>query len=68
MCVFGPPFTLFFTRQFIIYFFSFERAIRNIISHTHPERQTCLFSATWPEVIRKLAHEFLRDPIKVKIT
>ena len=29
----------------------FERAIRQIIAATHPERQTCLFSATWPEQV-----------------
>ena len=30
----------------------FECAIRQIIAATHPERQTCLFSATWPEQVR----------------
>lgn len=45
----------------------FEDDIRQIIGMTHPERQTCLFSATWPEAIRNLAHEFLTDPIKVTI-
>lgn len=45
----------------------FEDDIREIIGMTHPERQTCLFSATWPEAIRNLAQEFLTDPIKVTI-
>jgi len=45
----------------------FEDDIRAIIGMTHKERQTCLFSATWPEAIRNLAHEFLTDPIKVTI-
>merc|ERR1719342_1257645 len=45
----------------------FEDDIREIIGMTHPERQTCLFSATWPEAIRQLAREFLTDPIKVTI-
>jgi len=45
----------------------FEEDIRAIIGMTHPERQTCLFSATWPEAIRNLAQEFLTDPIKVTI-
>ena len=35
------------------------------IDQIHLERQTCLFSATWPEAIRQLAREFLTDPIKV---
>ncbi|KAJ1927191.1 RNA-dependent ATPase [Tieghemiomyces parasiticus] len=46
----------------------FERAIRQIISHaTYSPRQTVMFSATWPESIRKLAHDFLA-PDAVKIT
>ncbi|QQP36555.1 Uncharacterized protein FKW44_021693 [Caligus rogercresseyi] len=45
----------------------FEQDIRRILGQTHKERQTCLFSATWPDSIRKLAHEFLKDPIKVTI-
>merc|ERR1719147_95685 len=45
----------------------FEEDIRAIIKMTHPERQTCLFSATWPEAIRNLANEFLTDPVKVTI-
>merc|ERR1719260_471103 len=34
---------------------------------THKDRQTCLFSATWPEAIRALAEEFLTDPVKVTV-
>jgi len=45
----------------------FERDIRRIISETHPQRQTALFSATWPDSVRELAHEFLNKPIKVTI-
>jgi ATP-dependent RNA helicase DBP3 len=45
----------------------FERDIRHIISQTHPQRQTALFSATWPDSVRELAHEFLSQPIKVTI-
>jgi len=45
----------------------FERDIRQIIGLTHPGRQTCLFSATWPDSVRELAHEFLTRPIKVTI-
>jgi ATP-dependent RNA helicase DBP3 len=45
----------------------FERAIRSIIAETHPERQTCLFSATWPDSIRAMANEFLKNPIRVTI-
>merc|ERR1712200_351340 len=45
----------------------FERDIRRIIPETHPQRQTALFSATWPDSVRELAHEFLNKPIKVTI-
>merc|ERR1719319_1195963 len=45
----------------------FEDDIREIIKMCHPERQTALFSATWPEAIRQLAQEFLDDPVKVTI-
>ena len=45
----------------------FEADIREIIGMTHKDRQTCLFSATWPEAIRQLAQEFLTDPVKVTV-
>ncbi|ORX56516.1 DEAD-domain-containing protein [Piromyces finnis] len=45
----------------------FEQDIRNIISNTRSDRQTVMFSATWPQVIQKLAHEFLKNPIHITI-
>jgi len=45
----------------------FERDIRAIIGQTHTGRQTALFSATWPDSVRELAHSFLTKPIKVTI-
>jgi len=45
----------------------FERDIRKIISATSPNRQTCLFSATWPDSVQSLASEFLLNPVKVTI-
>jgi ATP-dependent RNA helicase DBP3 len=45
----------------------FERDIRSILSQTPKERQTLMFSATWPEDVRKLASEFLRDPVTIQI-
>ncbi|KAL4157836.1 hypothetical protein PRNP1_003618 [Phytophthora ramorum] len=45
----------------------FEKDIRSIIGSTHPERQIAMFSATWPQSIQKLAHEFLNNPVKVTI-
>merc|ERR1712186_282369 len=45
----------------------FERDVRKIIAATHADRQTCLFSATWPDSVRELAHEFLKNPLKITI-
>jgi len=45
----------------------FERDVRAIIAQTNPQRQTCLFSATWPDSIRALAHEFLKSPIRCTV-
>lgn len=45
----------------------FEQAIRSIIKQTRPDRQTLMFSATWPESVRKLAMDFQREPVKVTI-
>ena len=42
----------------------FERDVRKIIAATDLQRQTCLISATWPEPVSVLAHEFLKKPIK----
>jgi ATP-dependent RNA helicase DDX5/DBP2 len=47
----------------------FEPQIRRIIEECPkgPERQTLLFSATWPKAVRQLAFEFLRRPLHVHI-
>ncbi|KAH7926204.1 DEAD-domain-containing protein [Leucogyrophana mollusca] len=47
----------------------FENDIRAIISHTKQgaERQTMMFSATWPEAVRRLASTFQRDPVRVTV-
>jgi len=45
----------------------FERDVRAIVAKTHPGRQTALFSATWPDSVRELAHSMLTKPIKVTI-
>ena len=41
--------------------------VREILAQTPATRQIALFSATMPPAIRKVAHEYLRDPITVKI-
>ena len=47
----------------------FENDIRNIIGHTRQgeERQTLMFSATWPDAVRRLASTFQRDPVRVTV-
>lgn len=45
----------------------FEKDIRRIISELGPQRRTCMFSATWPVSIQKLANEFLDNPVKITI-
>jgi len=46
----------------------FEPQIRKIVSQIRPDRQTLLWSATWPEEVRDLARDFCKeDPIHIKV-
>ncbi|KAL2020374.1 hypothetical protein VTK56DRAFT_8503 [Thermocarpiscus australiensis] len=45
----------------------FEPQIRKIISQIRPDRQTLMWSATWPKEVRALAADFLTDFIQVNI-
>ena len=45
----------------------FEPHIRSIAEQIRADRQTLMFSATWPNTIRKLASEFLCNPARVTI-
>ncbi|POY75510.1 hypothetical protein BMF94_1412 [Rhodotorula taiwanensis] len=45
----------------------FEPQIRKILEQIRPDRQTLMFSATWPKEVQKLAHTFLKDFIQVTI-
>ncbi|THH16657.1 hypothetical protein EW146_g4016 [Bondarzewia mesenterica] len=45
----------------------FEPQIRKIIGQIRPDRQTLMFSATWPKDVQKLASDFLKDMIQVNI-
>ncbi|KIK57769.1 hypothetical protein GYMLUDRAFT_45959 [Collybiopsis luxurians FD-317 M1] len=45
----------------------FEPQIRKIVSQIRPDRQTLMFSATWPKDVQKLASDFLTDMIQVNI-
>merc|ERR1719235_1181125 len=46
----------------------FEPQIRKVVSQIRPDRQTLMWSATWPKEIQRLARDFCReDPLKVTI-
>jgi ATP-dependent RNA helicase DBP3 len=47
----------------------FEEEIRKIINTTPAigERQTLMFTATWPESVRSLASTFMSNPVKISI-
>jgi ATP-independent RNA helicase DbpA len=45
----------------------FEEPIREIVGKTPKERQSLLFSATFPDAIRTLANAMLRDPLEVTV-
>jgi ATP-dependent RNA helicase DDX5/DBP2 len=45
----------------------FEPQIRKIIGQIRPDRQTCMWSATWPKDVRQLASDYLNDFIQVNI-
>ncbi|KAF9075243.1 DEAD-domain-containing protein [Rhodocollybia butyracea] len=45
----------------------FEPQIRKIVSQIRPDRQTLMFSATWPKDVQKLANDFLTDMIQCNI-
>ncbi|KAJ3194198.1 ATP-dependent RNA helicase dbp2 [Entophlyctis luteolus] len=45
----------------------FEPQIRKIVDQIRPDRQTLMWSATWPKEVQTLARDFLRDFIQVNI-
>ncbi|KAI9753190.1 MAG: ATP-dependent RNA helicase dbp2 [Lichina confinis] len=45
----------------------FEPQIRKIIGQIRPDRQTLMWSATWPKDVRQLASDYLNDFIQVNI-
>lgn len=45
----------------------FEPQLREIIPKTNPERQTLMWSATWPREVRDLAYSFMKDYVQVII-
>ena len=45
----------------------FEPQIRQVVGQTRPDRQTLLWSATWPREVQGIARDFLQDPVQVTI-
>jgi len=45
----------------------FAPEIRHIVGQSHKQRQTLMFTATWPMSVQQMAMEFLDDPIRVTI-
>jgi ATP-dependent RNA helicase DDX5/DBP2 len=45
----------------------FEPQIRKIVSQIRPDRQTLMWSATWPKEVQAMARDFLTDPYQVHV-
>lgn len=45
----------------------FEPQLRSIVSQIRPDRQTLMWSATWPKEVQSLARDFLKDPYQVTV-
>merc|ERR1719195_97921 len=46
----------------------FEPQIRKVVSQIRPDRQTLMWSATWPREIQRMARDFCKeDPIHIKV-
>mmetsp|Transcript_26840 Transcript_26840/g.83013 ORF Transcript_26840/g.83013 Transcript_26840/m.83013 type:complete len:571 (-) Transcript_26840:194-1906(-) len=45
----------------------FEPQVRAICSQIRPDRQTLMFSATWPKEIQEMAAKFQRDFIRINV-
>merc|ERR1740123_2564689 len=45
----------------------FEPDIRKIVGQIRPDRQTLMWSATWPRSVQKLARDFQRDIVQINV-
>jgi ATP-dependent RNA helicase DDX5/DBP2 len=45
----------------------FEPQIRKIVSQIRPDRQTLMWSATWPNEVQQLARDFLTNYYQVTV-
>jgi len=45
----------------------FQESLDNIVEHIPTERQTLLFSATFPDKIKQISKHIMKDPVVVKV-
>lgn len=45
----------------------FEDQIRRIVGRIRSDRQTLMWSATWPKEVQYLARDFMRDPLHIQV-
>lgn len=45
----------------------FAPDIKFIYSQVHAQRQSVMFSATWPKEVQEIANSFLANPVMIKI-
>jgi len=45
----------------------FEPQIRKILTQVRPDRQTLMWSATWPKEVAVIANDFLHDPVQINV-
>ena len=45
----------------------FEPQLRSIVGQIRPDRQTLMWTATWPKGVETIARDFTKDPIQVTI-
>jgi ATP-dependent RNA helicase DDX5/DBP2 len=45
----------------------FEPQLRKIVSQIRPDRQTLMWSATWPKEVQNIARDFLTDAYQVHV-
>lgn len=45
----------------------FEPQLRRVLSDIRPDRQTVMMSATWPPGVRKLARNYMSNPVQIYV-
>ena len=45
----------------------FEPQLRKIVDQIRPDRQTLMWSATWPKEVKRLAQDYLKEYIQVNV-